>query len=170
MRRAIAAAALILACRGVLAKSIPPGTYPFRTYGVDAGLTNLSAMHIAQDRTGFLWVATQDGVFRYDGNRFRHFGLRDGLPSSFVSSVCTDPAGDVWAMTGAGVVRFDGARFRTITTLPATGVNAIACDQRRHLWVAAQQGLYTGSGNRFTRVGGRLSSRILKSSSFSSLT
>lgn len=124
---------------------LPPGTYPFRTYGVESGLGNLSAIRIVQDTTGFLWVATQDGVYRYDGNRFRRFGLEEGLPSTFVGALSAGPRGELWAATGAGVVRFDGTRFQLIDALPRTTANAIASDAGGRLWVAMQQGLFAGT-------------------------
>ena len=73
---------LLLAALPAAARVLPSGIRPFRTYGTEAGLGNLAAMRLAQDAAGFLWVATQDGVYRYDGNRFTRFGLDEGLPSS----------------------------------------------------------------------------------------
>lgn len=48
---------------------LPPGTYPFRTYGSESGLGSLAAMQLAQDKDGYIWVAAQDGAYRYDGTR-----------------------------------------------------------------------------------------------------
>ncbi len=46
--------------------------YSFRDY-VD-GLGNLSVNCLLQDRTGFLWIGTESGLYRYDGSRFWRFG------------------------------------------------------------------------------------------------
>ncbi|HKR62625.1 MAG TPA: triple tyrosine motif-containing protein, partial [Thermoanaerobaculia bacterium] len=139
---------------GVLAHAsvLPPGTYPFRTYGVESGMGNLSATRIAQDTAGFLWVATQDGVYRYDGNRFRGFGLAEGLPSTFVTSLRSGPRGAMWAITGAGVARWDGSHFHVVPSLPKTGANALAVETSGRVWVAMQDGLFTGSDDAFRRV------------------
>ena len=89
-----AALIVLLAALPAAARVLPAGIRPFRTYGTEAGMGNLAAMRLAQDAAGFLWVATQDGVYRYDGNRFARFGLGEGLPSSYVpndtslSTVC----------------------------------------------------------------------------------
>ena len=40
--------------------------YNFQTFGFDDGLKNLAIERILQDREGFLWVATQNGLFRFD--------------------------------------------------------------------------------------------------------
>src|SRR5689334_17527402 len=53
----------------------PLGRFGFRTYGAAQGLRNLAIERMAQDSVGFLWVATQDGLYRWDGGRFTRFGL-----------------------------------------------------------------------------------------------
>ena len=63
----------------------PPGTLAFRDFGADQGLTNLSAVALAQDPEGFLWLGTEDGLFRLEGDRFRRFGEEEGLPSSRIA-------------------------------------------------------------------------------------
>lgn len=149
--RALLAATILFAATAH-AFVLPPGTYPFRTYGVEAGLGNLSAVRITQDSRGFLWAATQDGIYRYDGNRFRRYGLEEGLPSTFIATIVAGPAGALWAATGAGVVRWDGERFRVVPTLPRLTANALAASKDGRVWVATQQGLFSGSGDAFARV------------------
>lgn len=152
--RPLAFAALVAAGAVAHAYILPPGTYPFRSYGVESGLGNLSALRIAQDSAGFLWVATQDGVYRYDGNRFRRLGLEEGLPSTYVPTLAAGSRGELWAATGAGVVKFDGRRFHLIDALPRAAANAIATDANGRLWVAMQQGFFVSAGRGFARVGG----------------
>jgi diguanylate cyclase (GGDEF)-like protein len=131
-----------LAAFHVGAAVLPPGTYPFRTYGTEAGLGNLSVMRLAQDSTGFIWVATQDGVYRYDGNRFTRFGLEQGLTSTFASTLVAGRKNVVWVATGSGVARFDGARFIIANDLPHATAGALSIDPANRLWVAMTQGLF----------------------------
>ena len=56
--------------------------YNFKFYGEEEGLQNLVVQVVLQDRAGFLWVGTQNGLFRYDGSRFESFNIADGLPAS----------------------------------------------------------------------------------------
>lgn len=57
--------------------------YNFRNFGVTEGLSNLAVRQIYQDRVGFIWVSTENGIFRYDGlpvfwtgaGNSVHFGL-----------------------------------------------------------------------------------------------
>src|SRR5580658_6723665 len=55
-------------------------SYSFKHYGHDEGL-NTTVNRLLQDRLGFLWVGTGNGLFRYDGHLFQRFGITDGLPS-----------------------------------------------------------------------------------------
>jgi diguanylate cyclase (GGDEF)-like protein len=133
---------VVLVALHAYAGILPPGTYPFRTYGAESGLGNLSVMRLAQDATGFIWVATQDGVYRYDGNRFTRFGLEQGLPSTFASLLATGNDNVVWTATAGGVARFNGVRFELASDLPRVNANAIAIDNTNRLWVAMPQGLF----------------------------
>lgn len=69
--------------------------YRFRNYGPDEGL-NTAVSVILQDHTGFLWVGSGNGLFRYDGAHFQRFGLEDGLPSRSIRCLNVSPDGTLW--------------------------------------------------------------------------
>ena len=48
----------------------------FRELTVEHGLSQNSVVSIAQDSTGFMWFATQDGLNKYDGRDFVHFDIQ----------------------------------------------------------------------------------------------
>jgi signal transduction histidine kinase/ligand-binding sensor domain-containing protein/CheY-like chemotaxis protein/HPt (histidine-containing phosphotransfer) domain-containing protein len=92
------------------AAEMPPMV--FRHLTVDEGLAQNTVMATLQDSRGFLWIATQNGLDRYDGFALRHFthqrGAGDGLPSNYIWAIAEDHAGDLWlAVKDGGVVRFD---------------------------------------------------------------
>src|SRR5438105_757847 len=134
--------AVLLIAMSARAAVLPPGIYPFHTYGTESGLGNLSVMRRAQDSAGFIWVATQDGVYRYDCNRFARYGLEQGLPSTFASLLVAGRDHVVWVATAGGVARFNGMRFEIANDLPRTTANAISIDTSNRLWVAMPQGLF----------------------------
>src|ERR1700674_5660442 len=70
--------------------------YTFELYGPDQGLDNLSLRTILQDQTGFLWVGTSNGLFRYDGRRFKAYGPDKGLPSGSIDCLYESPDGILW--------------------------------------------------------------------------
>ena len=69
--------------------------YSFRSFGVTEGLTNLSIRRIYQDRVGFIWVSTENGIFRCDGDRFEAFGASQGMPSNSGSAFGEAPDGSL---------------------------------------------------------------------------
>jgi ligand-binding sensor domain-containing protein len=84
---------------------------------VDDGLSQSSVEHILQDRLGFLWFGTQEGLNRYDGYRFTVHRARD-LPGFLgdhsITALIEGRRGDLWVGTSRGLYRPDLAtgRFR----------------------------------------------------------
>ena len=75
--------------------------YSFRQY-ID-GLGNLNITSLGQDRTGYLWVGTQNGLYRYDGSHFQRFGAAEGIPDRIIDTIYTGPDGTLWVATTAGI-------------------------------------------------------------------
>src|SRR5947209_1290547 len=86
-----------------------PDTARFRSLTDVDGLSQLSALAIAQDRDGFLWIGTQVGLNRYDGVTFRTFirqrGQPDSLSEHYISALLADPDGSLWIGTLNGLNR-----------------------------------------------------------------
>jgi diguanylate cyclase (GGDEF)-like protein len=81
--------------------------YTFRYYTQTDGLRNLSVNCLVRDRTGFLWVGTESGLFRYDGFRFRPIGT----PEINVHSLREDQALRLWIGSIDGLYYLDGSRW-----------------------------------------------------------
>ena len=88
--------AAILACLA-FAAPVRAQQYSFRYYGIEEGLTNLAVKVLFQDRTGFLWAGTENGLFRFDGQRFQRYGPAEGLPHEVVLSLGEAPDGSLLA-------------------------------------------------------------------------
>ncbi|HTB18665.1 MAG TPA: two-component regulator propeller domain-containing protein, partial [Bryobacteraceae bacterium] len=58
---------------------------------------------LLQDRSGFLWIGTESGLYQYDGSRFWQFGQKEGLPSGFVRALSLDRDGRLWVGTRDGL-------------------------------------------------------------------
>jgi ligand-binding sensor domain-containing protein/DNA-binding CsgD family transcriptional regulator len=76
------------------------------------GLSSNLVFCMLQDRTGFLWVGTDNGLNRYDGREFKVFRHRSGdsasLAHNSVTALCQDSAGAIWVGTwGGGLDRLD---------------------------------------------------------------
>ncbi len=90
--------------------------FSFRWYGQDDGLNNLDVFRLIQDQSGFLWAATENGLFRYDGSGFRRFGIADGLRESMVIDVAEDDSGRIWATTQDHLYYFTGDHFHAVAS------------------------------------------------------
>ena len=141
--------------------------YSFQSYGQVEGLTNLIPLCLLQDHIGFLWVGTQNGLFRYDGARFEAFGVRQGLPSSHIVSLHEDSNGVLYVATSGGVVRFAQNRFSSVTAAagPLTARReGLATDASEHLLIATENGLAvqeTEGSARFHIIADRAKAGIL---------
>ena len=77
--------------------------YGFISYSKNQGLAQSQVFDIAQDSKQYLWVATQDGLSKFDGNTFVNFYEKDGLESSIINSLFIDEEDNVWVTTSKGV-------------------------------------------------------------------
>jgi len=59
-------------------------------------LKNLSIRCLAQTRQGFLWVGTENGLFRFNGQNFTMFGTAQGLPSNSIQAIKESEDGTLW--------------------------------------------------------------------------
>src|SRR5450759_3184165 len=125
----------------LLVTALSAQRYSFKEYGQDEGLTNLDVYCLMQDRTGFLWVGTENGLFRYDGRQFRAYTEAQGLPSVQIRALHQTADGEIWAGTSQGLARLQGETFETVRYGPGNGAHAIASDARGNLYVGTSLGL-----------------------------
>lgn len=71
--------------------------FRFSQIGIDRGLSHTTVNGISQDASGYIWIATPDGLNRYDGFKFTDF-LTDSLDHN-VKSVMSDKKGNLFAIT-----------------------------------------------------------------------
>ena len=83
-------------------------------YKISDGLTDHRVADLLLDRYGNLWIATQRGLCRFDGNTFHNFTTEDGLPSNRIRCLFEDRKGHLWIGTDGGAVQYDGRLFQTI--------------------------------------------------------
>jgi len=148
----------------------PAQRLPVKIYTIGTGLAHNNVNRIFQDAKGFLWVATAEGLSRFDGYGFTNYGTADGLGQIFVNDVTADRDGNLWAATNGGGVSLlldapgEGAaaakRKKFVSFAIHDGgesnranfVNRIVFDAENRLWCLTDDGLYRA---RQTEVGDR---------------
>jgi diguanylate cyclase (GGDEF)-like protein len=133
------ALALMLLASGTLCAQ----EYSFRSFGVTEGLNNLGVRQIYQDRVGFLWVSTENGIYRFDGDRFEAFGLAQGIPASSATAFGDAPDGSLLVGGAIGLYHLQGNRFEKLqghfkTISWAQGIQA---DGKGHTFLGTDSGL-----------------------------
>src|SRR5690242_19559151 len=122
--------------------------YRFRYYSHRDGLKEPEVTCLLQDRTGFLWVGTSGGLFRYDGVRFNRFGATDhAIDFRPVAALAQTPEGTLWVGTRNGLERVSGDKMEFVNLLGEVRINgssSMAVDARGSLYVATSRGLYAG--------------------------
>src|ERR1700693_4611525 len=131
-----------LACMVLLPAGLFAQHYTFKHYDQDSGLANQDVRALAQDRTGFLWIGTENGLYCYDEHNFRAFAKADVLPSSRIDALHVTPDGTLWVATTAGLSRLNGERFQAVDLSPARSAVAITSDGSGRLYVGASVGLF----------------------------
>jgi ligand-binding sensor domain-containing protein/two-component sensor histidine kinase len=77
---------------------------PLRTFTAADGLGSAFVSHIMQDRAGFMWFSTRDGLSRYNGYEFTTFGSEDGLSTGTVRLCIEAPSGRMFVLTNGEMV------------------------------------------------------------------
>lgn len=118
------------------------------------GLPENTGQAIIQDRQGFIWIGTQNGLARYDGYEYRTYQLQpndeNSLCNNQIESLFLDQDNFLWVATRNGISRFDPKMDHFDTFYPDT-VQAynrnwfcysITQDHLGHIWSASTYGFY----------------------------
>jgi signal transduction histidine kinase/ligand-binding sensor domain-containing protein len=99
----VGAVFLVLCCTG---RILGQQSSRFRSFGVDDGLPQSSVWSILQDRQGFLWIGTADGLCRFDGYEFRPVQPESGSIKGQID-LFEDGDGAIWISDQRGISRYD---------------------------------------------------------------
>ena len=115
-------------------------SYNFRHYQVENGLSNNAVISSLQDKKGFMWFGTKDGLNRFDGYSFRTFRSNPhdtgSLGNNFIHALHEAPDGSMWVGTEKGFYQYD-ANTEHFSLVPGTAdiqISEIASDKWGNLW------------------------------------
>ena len=140
---------ILLLCRGLfwgLDPDKPVEQYLTDQWELADGIPSNTINSIAQTPDGYLWIATQKGLIRFDGMQFTTIALENPIPHTLF----TDREGTLW-IGGSGSLtayRCDTRGFKTYTAAQGLAADRIRCikdDIKGNLWI----GFWAGYVNRF---------------------
>ncbi|HTL74370.1 MAG TPA: two-component regulator propeller domain-containing protein [bacterium] len=133
------------------------GDYLIQNWQAEEGLPRSTITALTQDRQGYLWLGTPQGLIRFDGVRFVAFegASSPALAQGWVQSLLCDDAGTLWIATRrSGLLRYqDGAIMAAPSLKPTTtaAIDSLAQDGRGNLWVTEGNGMLERlAANKFT--------------------
>ncbi len=127
----------------------------FKQLGLEDGLSQSRVFDIVQDSKGFIWIATEDGLNRYDGYEFKVYNFDPNDSSSIggntIQALAADDSGNVWIGTSfSGLNKYIAktGKFKIYrhdpndsTSISSNIVFDIHRDKKGNLWLAT-----TGTG------------------------
>ena len=140
--------------------------FKFGALNVLSGISNSKTTAIIEDSIGYLWIGTEDGLFRFDGqNVFSYFqDVNDpnSLPSSGITNLIIDSEDNLWICTHAGICMYV-PEFDSFTQLPDRSdlkefanknIRVIAFDKSGQLFVVYEKTIYKymQTENQFSKV------------------
>lgn len=124
---------------------VDPSLMYFNRYTIDDGLPTDYVHGVIKDRKGYLWIATADGLCRFDGFSFETFG-RETLKQTneYIRSIHCDASDHIWVSTPDGLSIYDpdrgtfaeaGSLLGRDFSVPLTAFHA---DAEGHVWLGLQ--------------------------------
>ncbi|MFA6955205.1 MAG: two-component regulator propeller domain-containing protein [Thermoanaerobaculia bacterium] len=127
--------------------------FRFERFTSADGLASSLVFGIDQDERGYIWVATTEGLSRFDGREFVTFDYSTGLRDQRLATMARDRKGRLWLGSEQGVSIWDGLTVKNYGVADGVGpgtVWSIVFDADGRAWIATQGGGVTSyDGSRF---------------------
>jgi len=158
-RFAMGVASLGIAFSGpATTRALDPSTvlanYARQAWVMENGLPQNTVTAVIQTRDGFVWLGTEVGLVRFDGNSFQLFDRSafPALPDNDICCLLEATDGAMWIGTSGGLGRLLNGRIRAYSTrdgLPGNGIRGLALASDGQLWVNTDEGIVRLSGDKF---------------------
>ncbi|MCH7964374.1 MAG: SpoIIE family protein phosphatase [Bacteroidetes bacterium] len=124
----------------------PQENFVFENFSIPQGLSNPTINTIIEDKYGFLWLGTNDGLSRYDGYEFKVYKNNPSdstsLPGNSIRTISEDSNGDLW-IGGSNVLakydrkddKFISVNFDREQNLNQPIINKIFIDKKNKIWI-----------------------------------
>jgi len=164
----------------ILIGSISAQEIKFKKFTVEEGLSNSFVNCLLQDRTGFIWFGTDDGLNRFDGYDIKVYRNypddKFSLSENIIWALCEDHSGNLWIGTKSGGLnkydpntdRFEYWNLDSISTVEIN-ITTIYEDSKENIWIGTyKNGLYrlNPSQNKFDHWQNNLNNSLILSDNF----
>jgi signal transduction histidine kinase/ligand-binding sensor domain-containing protein len=140
-----------IASLSTIVHSQEPINLGHQSWSTENGLPQNSVHRVFQSRDGYIWIATEGGVARFNGVDFTIFS-HETSPAFISDDICCfaqDPTGSLWIGTADGLLQYTAGVFRRYSTsdgLPAGGISSLA--------IADDGALLILTGSRISKLSG----------------
>ena len=143
---------LLLIFNKINAQQVILPNFSFTNYTTKDGLCGNEVVKTVNDKNGFLWIATHNGLSRFDGKNFKTYTYlpndSTSLRSIWITDLLLDSNKVLWATTEWGICWYDDAydRFRYINKKNEIIVlykAPMVLDNKNNIWVVCENGLFT---------------------------
>src|SRR5687767_7963164 len=116
------------------------------SWSTENGLPQNTVHSIIQTSDGYVWIATEEGLARFDGITFTVFDKRntEQFTSNDIRALAEDNAGRLWIGTADGLLRLDKGKFTVFKTtegLPGNTIQALYRGRDDSVWIATSSGM-----------------------------
>lgn len=132
----------------------------FRTFGIKEGLSQSTVTSVYQDKKGFLWIGTSDGLNQFDGYKFtvykNNHNDTTSLSDSWIGAILMeDSDNELWILTTDRIINKLNLRSKEITRFspgkhgaPISGLQRVFFffeDSKKNIWISTNLGVCTYS-------------------------
>jgi ligand-binding sensor domain-containing protein len=141
-------AALLLCCLLAVSRLRAQNTY-LRHFNTTDGLPSNNCFYTLQDTQGYIWIATDAGVSRFDGKLFENFSIDDGLPDNQILQLKEDRHGRIWFLPLNGQLSyfFNGRIYNETNNSALKPLNSNALivsffeDSKNRIWLGTSKNM-----------------------------
>ena len=120
----------------------------FHNYSTNDGLLAHNVGRLMQDRQGFLWIVSTEGIQRFDGTAFTSFSGKK-LPYTTIYEIDQDKEGNIWAASLGGLLKLTNDSFRVVWPPEADSsvwIHSLLAASDTSIWFAGNPGLFRMKG------------------------
>lgn len=135
--------------------AILPTQFHFRHYNIENGVSSNNISTLFQDPKGYIWIGTENGLNRFDGNQFTLYQKNNPLYSNFhansINTICETTDKELWLGTDNGVFIYNQVKDTFTPFVKQTSdktsitswITHIIQDKAGNIWIAThKQGIF----------------------------